>query len=106
MARYRFHKDTSFRVEQYFRKLVALVPIDHLEYGVSYKNDIERQLFVHYEDKRLYVDSYRDDKEWQHFVGDGEPVFEQLLHFFEKIFKYEAINEKIRFEEFKDFMVR
>ena len=105
MARYRFHEDTSFRVEQYFKKLVASVPTDHLEYGVPYKNDIERQLFVYYEDKRLYVDSYRDDEDWQHFVDDGEPVLEQLLHFFEKILKYEAINEKIRFEVFNDFLV-
>lgn len=103
-AKYRFHDDTSTRINLFMDTLIRDV-IDHVEYAIPYKNGIEREILTHWCKKDYFIESYSEDDDWQLLVENGETRFEHMIKFLEKILKYEAINEKIRFEVFNDFLV-
>lgn len=104
VAKYKLHDDTSIRVGLFMNELIRDV-LDHVEYAIPYVNSIEREILTHWNGKDYFIESYTEDDDWHLLVKNGETRFNHIIKFLEKILKYEGISNRIRFEEFGDFMI-
>lgn len=86
-----FGENNSLAICKHIDSLMATVQGDFIEYSIPFKNGMERTIDIHWNDKSLSIESFKEDDDWQVNVDDGEELFNSIIAFFEDVLLEEGI---------------
>lgn len=97
MKKYMLNETTKARINEFIESLLDEVTGDFIEYSIPFKDEIERTLRIHWENKSYYIESFKDTDDWQLKVKDGGGIFDNMISFLDSLLVDEKIEETVSF---------